>query len=65
VVFASTSSGVLYGLDGRTGRVVWKARLGAGADSCTSVAGATIFATARAPRGGRHVPQVVAFGLGD
>jgi outer membrane protein assembly factor BamB len=62
VVFTSTYDGTVYGLAARDGRVLWRAKLRAGLNSCPAIAGDQLFVGAGVPRRG-SVEELVAFAL--
>jgi outer membrane protein assembly factor BamB len=62
VVFTSTFDGTVYGLSTRDGRVLWRAKLRAGLNSCPAIAGDEFFIGAGVPRPG-SVQELVAYGL--
>jgi len=63
VVFTSTYDGTVYGLSTRDGRVLWRAKLRAGLNSCPAVAGDQLLIGAGVPRTG-SVEELLAFGPG-
>jgi outer membrane protein assembly factor BamB len=62
VVFTSTFDGTVYGLSVRDGRVLWKAKLRAGVNSCPAAAGDQLLIGAGVPRHG-SIEELVAFAL--
>jgi outer membrane protein assembly factor BamB len=61
VVFTSTFDGTVYGLATDDGRVLWRATLRAGLNSCPAVAGDDLLVGAGVPRAG-SITELVAFG---
>jgi alcohol dehydrogenase (cytochrome c) len=62
VVFTSTFDGTVYGLSVRDGRVLWRAKLRAGLNSCPAIAGDQLLVGGGVPRRG-SVQELVAFAL--
>ena len=60
VVFTSTYDGTLYGLAVDDGRILWRAKLRAGVNSCPAVAGDQLLVGAGVPRRG-SVEELVAY----
>jgi outer membrane protein assembly factor BamB len=60
VVFTSTYDGTVYGLAVEDGRVLWRARLRAGSNSCPAVAGDELLVGAGVPGRG-SVEELVAY----
>jgi outer membrane protein assembly factor BamB len=64
VVFTATFDGKVYGVDTTTGRVLWHATLGAGVNSCPSVASKMLLVGAGLPLEDRHALELTAFAPG-
>ena len=60
VVFTSTYDGTVYGLAVDDGRILWRAKLRAGMNSCPAVAGDELLVGAGVPRAG-SVEELVAY----
>jgi outer membrane protein assembly factor BamB len=63
VVFASTFEGVLYGLNARTGALLWQSRLSAGSNSGIAVAGDMLVVPAGARVAEGQETTLTAYGL--
>jgi outer membrane protein assembly factor BamB len=61
VVFTSTLDGSIYGLDARTGAVVWSAHMPAGINACPALVGRELVVAAGVPLPGRRRFEVEAF----
>ena len=59
-MFTSTYDGTVYGLAVDDGRILWRAKLRAGMNSCPAVAGDELLVGAGVPRAG-SVEELVAY----
>src|SRR5262249_52762843 len=64
VGFTSTFDGRFYGVDARTGSVLWSSSLRARSNSCPALAPGWLLATAGVPRGRGSVLELTAFRTG-
>ena len=65
VVFTSTFDGTVYGVDADDGRVLWRARMRAGVNSCPALASHTLLVGAGVRKGRDSRLELTAFTTGS